>query len=71
MGTYYYVKDPETKGAMMPIYEDDYLAAIFKIARDKGVIITDKMITEEINKRWTKSSKNKSSNRKSKTASSK
>lgn len=61
MGTYYYVKDLKTKNEMVPIYEDDYIAAILKIAREKGVRITDNMIAEEVNKRWASSSRKKSS----------
>lgn len=72
MGTYYYLKDPETKDGMIPIYEDDYITAIFKIAKDKGVIITDRMIAEEVNKRCiSPSPKKKSPNRKPKTVSTK
>lgn len=52
MGTYYYVKDLKTKNEMVPIYEDDYIAAILRIAKENGVEITDETIAKEINKRW-------------------
>ena len=71
MGTYYYVKDLNSKDEMVPIYEDDYIAAIFKIAKENGVEITDEMIAEEINKMWKNPSIKKPSDRKSKISSSK
>lgn len=40
------------KSEMVPIYEDDYIAAILRIAKENGVEITDEMIAKEINKRW-------------------
>ena len=71
MGTYYYVKDLNSKNEMVPIYEDDYIAAILKIAKENGVEITDKMIAVEVNKRWKNPVIKKSSNRRSKISSSK
>lgn len=49
MGTYWYVNDPKSSGGMMPVFEDDYVAAIFQIAKKKGIRITDKMILDEVN----------------------
>lgn len=46
MGTYYYVKDLKMKSEMVPIYEDDYIAAILRIAKENGVEITDEMIAK-------------------------
>ena len=71
MGTYYYVKDLSSKNEMVPIYEDDYIAAILRIAKKYGVEITDKMIAEEINERWKSPSIKKSSEMKSKISSQK
>lgn len=54
MGTYYYVDDPESEDGHLPIYEDDYIAAIFNIAKNSGVKITDKMILAEVKSHWKK-----------------
>ena len=57
MGTYYYVDDPESEGGHLPVYEDDYIVAIFKIAKKSGVNITDKMILAEVKSDWKKTEK--------------
>jgi len=64
MGTYYYVDDPESEGGHLPIYEDDYIAAIFKIAKKSGVKITDKMILKEVKSHWRKPKKEKLTDKK-------
>lgn len=56
MGTYWYVDDPDSDEGSVPIYEDDYVAAIFSIAKQHGVNITQKMILEEVSKKWKKPS---------------
>lgn len=63
MGTYYYVDDPESDCGHLPIYEDDYIAAIFSIAKRSGMKITDKMILAEVKSHW-KKPKRKSSKKK-------
>lgn len=61
MGTYYYVDDTESEDGHLPIYEDDYIAAIFQIAKRSGVSITeDKMILTEVKSHWRKPKKEKS-----------
>ena len=50
MGTYYYIQDPEAEGGRLPVYEDDYIRAIFSIAQKRGLRITDEMILKEIKK---------------------
>lgn len=48
MGTYWYVNDPKSDEGATPVFEDDYVAAIFEIAKKKGIRITDKMILDEV-----------------------
>ena len=48
MGTYWYVNDSKSDGGVLPVFEDDYVSAIFRIAKKKGIRITDKMILEEV-----------------------
>lgn len=50
MGTYYYIKDPDLKEKYLPVYEDDFIEALFAIAEKYGIEITDEMILEEIKK---------------------
>ena len=57
MGIYYYVDDPESESGHLPIYEDDYIAVIFKIAEKSGVNITNKMILTEVKSHWKKPEK--------------
>lgn len=59
MGTYYYVDDPESEDGYLPIYEDDYISAIFQLAEKAGVKITDKMILAEVKSHWRKPKKEK------------
>ncbi len=61
MGTYYYVDDQESDWGFLPIYEDDYIAAIFQLAKKAGVKITNKMILEEVKSHWRKPRKEKRS----------
>ena len=51
MGSYWYVKDPEDDMGYSPIPEDEYVTAIFSIAKKHGLKITDKMILDEIYKK--------------------
>lgn len=60
MGTYYYIDDPESENGHLPIYEDDYITAIFSIAKKRGIKITNEMILEEVKSRWGKTKKEKS-----------
>lgn len=57
MGSYWYIEDPDSEFGHVPIYEDDYVRAIFRIADKHGLEITDKMILEEIKKNWSKKKK--------------
>lgn len=50
MGSYYYVKDKNSDFGYTPIHEEEYIEAIFRIAKKKGVNITDVMILQEIEK---------------------
>lgn len=58
MGSYYYINDPKSEFGYIPIPEDEYVEAIFRIAKRKGVKISDKMILEELTKNLTSSKKN-------------
>lgn len=58
MTSYYYFDDPESEFGSTPVPEDDYVEAIFKIAKRNGVKITQEMIFEEIRKKWTKKRRN-------------
>ena len=48
MGTYYYIKDPDDDNSLSPIYEDDYINALYSIAKKHGIHITDEMIRKEL-----------------------
>ena len=50
MGTYWYIDDQEE--GSVPVYEDDYVAALYWAAKRQGVKITDKMILEELERMW-------------------
>lgn len=54
MGTYWYIEDPDSDEGITPVFEDDYVAAIFRIAKENGVKITDEMILKELKKSWKK-----------------
>lgn len=62
MGTYYYVDDPKSDWGFLPIYEDDYIAAILQLAKKSGVKITNKMILKEVKSHWQQPKKGKSNN---------
>lgn len=64
MGSYFYVDDPESELGYLPIPEDDYLQAVFRIAQKHGLKITDKMILAEIKKTRRKSISTKGKNKK-------
>jgi len=51
MGTYWYVKDPESDSGLSPVFEDDFVHALFSIAKKHGLKITDKMILDEVYKK--------------------
>lgn len=57
MGGYYYINDPKSDLGYDPIPEDDFVAALFSIAKKHGLKITDKMILDEVYKKKTKSKK--------------
>lgn len=65
MGTYYYVKDRDEDGGYLPIYEDDYIAAIKKITKRSGIEISDEMILEEVKRRWKRPNRSSRVQRKS------
>lgn len=48
MGSYYYLEDPDSEFGTTPVPEDEYLAAVLRIAKKKGIEITDEMILEEL-----------------------
>lgn len=48
MSGYYYLDDPKSKSGSSPVSEDDFVRAIFSIAKKHGLEITDEMILEEI-----------------------
>ncbi len=48
MGTYYYLNDSEEEGGVLPVYEDNFIQAIFNIAEKRGIKITDKIILKEV-----------------------
>lgn len=54
MGTYWYIKDPDSDEGITPVFEDDYVTAIFRIAKENGVKITDEMILKELKRSWKK-----------------
>ncbi|MDP3973785.1 MAG: hypothetical protein Q8P92_03045 [Candidatus Daviesbacteria bacterium] len=51
MSSYYYVQDPNSETGFTPIPEDEYMQAAFRVAKNKGVNVTDKMIIEELNQK--------------------
>lgn len=57
MSSYYYVQDPDSEYGLTPIPEDEYIQAVFRVAKTKGVNITDKMIIEELNQKNQKKEK--------------
>lgn len=57
MSTYYYVQDPDSETGFTPIPEDEYTQAVFRVAKNKGVNITDQMVIEELNKKNQKKGK--------------
>jgi len=48
MGNYYYVRDKDSEFGFTPVPEDDYIQAIFHIAKKRNLRITDKMILAEL-----------------------
>lgn len=48
MGSYYYIEDKSSENGFTPVPEDEYIQAIFRIAKKKGVRITDGMILGEL-----------------------
>lgn len=60
MGTYYYLKDKQSKEGFLPVYEDDYIQALYSIVKKHGLKISDKMILEELKgKKKLRGSKNR------------
>ncbi len=57
MSSYYYVQDQESDTGFTPIPEDEYIQAIFRVAKNKGVNISEKMIIEELNQKNRKKGK--------------
>lgn len=50
MGTYYYVRNQDSEFGFIPVPEDNYIQAIFRIAKKRKLKITDKMILKELEK---------------------
>jgi hypothetical protein len=50
MGSYYYVSDKNSDLGYTPIPENEYVQAVFCIAKRAGVKITDDMILDEVEK---------------------
>lgn len=48
MGTYYYIKDEKSEDGFQPVYEDDYIQALYSISKKRGLEINDEMILEEL-----------------------
>ena len=48
MSSYYYVEDKESEFGFTPIPEDDYMQAVFRIAKKHNLKVTDKMILKEL-----------------------
>lgn len=48
MGSYYYIRDKDSDLKFTPVPEDEYVQAIFRIAKKQGVEITDKTILKEV-----------------------
>lgn len=48
MGSYYYISDKDSDLEFTPVPEDQYVQAIFRIAKRQGVETTDKMILKEV-----------------------
>lgn len=48
MGSYYYISDKDSDLKFTPVPEDEYVQAIFRIAKRQGVEITDRMILKEV-----------------------
>lgn len=56
MGSYYYIEDKNSETGFTSIPEDDYIQAIFRVAKRRGLNITDKMILKALNQMEKKSS---------------
>lgn len=50
MSSYYYVQDPDSETGFTPIPEDEYIQAVFRVAKNKGINISEKMIIEELSR---------------------
>lgn len=50
MGSYYYVEDQNSESGFTPVPENDYIQAVFRIAKKRGLKITDNLILKEIEK---------------------
>lgn len=48
MGSYYYIKGKNSELGYTPVLEEEYIEAIFRIAKKKGVKITEAKILKEI-----------------------
>lgn len=48
MGNYYYISDKDSDLEFTPVPEDEYVQAIFRIAKRQGVQITDEIILKEV-----------------------
>lgn len=58
MSSYYYFDDPNSEFGSIPVPEEDYFAAILRIARRKGIKITDKLILKELEEMEEKDNQN-------------
>lgn len=57
MGSYYYIKDKYSKIGFTPVPEDEYVQAVFRIAKKHGLKITNNMILKEVNELYKKGEK--------------
>lgn len=48
MGSYYYLEDKNSENGFTPVPEDEYVQAVFRVAKKRGLNITDKMILENL-----------------------
>lgn len=48
MGSYYYVKDKNSDFGYTPVPEEEYVEAVFCIAKKYGLKITDEMVLGQI-----------------------
>lgn len=58
MSSHCYIQDPNSEFGSVPVAEEDYITAILRIARRKGIKITDQLILRELEEIGKKENKN-------------